>query len=212
MDGVAQQGRGLLAVPGRVHVAEHFQEQRHVVRQLVGGGLDAVFAVLLDQVDHGLAAVAALAVHVLEQMQRMRRVTVEGGNVVFLQGDEIGAAQRVEQRRQPPVCIGGGAEQAVDLGQGVQQLRLGVGEQGGEQVVQRRLGHDGLRWHQAALVFLRETGMLMVDTLAFLRPKSVPSDTPPEQPLPKLKPHAPFSSKLSCVISLCEAGMTKRSS
>ena len=39
-------------------LAEVFQQQRQVVRQLPGIQLEAILAIGLDQVDHGLAAVA----------------------------------------------------------------------------------------------------------------------------------------------------------
>ncbi len=48
------------------------------------------------QVDHRLAAVAALAVHMLEQMQRQRARAVEQQDVAFLQVVEIAGGDFLE--------------------------------------------------------------------------------------------------------------------
>jgi hypothetical protein len=47
----------------------------------VGDVESALFGIELEQVDHGLAAVAALAVDMLEEMQRQRSRTVEQQSV-----------------------------------------------------------------------------------------------------------------------------------
>ena len=89
VDGLVQQRLGLVGVDH----AQELQEQRHMVRQFRHHGFKAMVAVGLQQVHHGLAPVAAFAVHVLEQVQRVRAVAVEGGDVGFLQRDQGLAAQ-----------------------------------------------------------------------------------------------------------------------
>ena len=69
--------------PGRRRSRPGTPEQRHMVRQFRHHGFKAMVAVGLQQVHHGLAPVAAFAVHVLEQVQRVRAVAVEGGDVGF---------------------------------------------------------------------------------------------------------------------------------
>ncbi|ABA50829.1 hypothetical protein BURPS1710b_2760 [Burkholderia pseudomallei 1710b] len=217
VDRVAEQVRRVRAVAVAVAVArdraEELDEERHVVGQLVADGLEAVAPVFVEQIDHRLAAVAALAVHVLEQMQRMRRRAVERRDVAFLQLDQRRRAQRFDERRERRARAGLRVERAFDLGQRVEQRLLGIGEQGGQNRIDR---HDVflVRCAHAALAFLRVTvGSAAYDTaVSFLRPNSVPSDVPPEQPLPNEKPQLPFSSKLSSAISLCDDGITKRSS
>ncbi len=73
MRGLAQQLTGL----GERKRREIFEEQRHEIRQLGGTDREAVLLVLRLEVDHGLAAIAALAVDVLEQVQRQRPRAVE---------------------------------------------------------------------------------------------------------------------------------------
>ena len=90
-----------------------FQHHGQVVGQLVRSQKQARFFVGLDQVDHGRAAVARIAVHVLEQVQRGAATTVEQLDVLGLD----------VQRR-----LGGQVpEQRVELGQpGGRQSRLGA--------------------------------------------------------------------------------------
>ena len=57
----------------------------------------AGFLVLRLEIDHGLAAVAALAMHVLEQMQRQRARAVEQQHVALLQIVEIAAGELSQQ-------------------------------------------------------------------------------------------------------------------
>ena len=66
-----------------------FQEQRQKVRQLAGGRRVAALLVEFEQVDHCLAAIAALAMDVLEQVQRQRARAVEQQAVTLLQVVEI---------------------------------------------------------------------------------------------------------------------------
>ncbi len=81
MGRLGQQVVGLRARAGR----QELQEQRNEVRQL--GRVDFKPAVLIDrlEIDHGLAAVAAFAMHMLEQVQRQRTGAVEQHNITLLQ-------------------------------------------------------------------------------------------------------------------------------
>ena len=56
---------------------QEFEEQRQKVGQLAGGRLKAMAAIECDKIGHRLAAVAAFAVHMLEQMQRQRAAAIE---------------------------------------------------------------------------------------------------------------------------------------
>ena len=138
----------------------------------------------------------------------MGAVAVEGGDVGLLQRDQVLAGQVADQRLQGFLGFRIGGQRALDLGQGVQQFLFGVAEQRGKQAIKAH----GVLPSQAA-AFLRDFGMSMKISLPCgLRPNSVPSETPPEQPLPKVKPQLPFSLKLSSTISLWLQGTTKRSS
>ena len=64
---------------------QEFEEQRHVIRQFVRRDHEPGVFVHRLQIDHGLAAVAAFAVDVLEQMQRQRLAAVEQQAVALLQ-------------------------------------------------------------------------------------------------------------------------------
>ena len=92
-----------------------------------------MFAVLLDQIHHRLAAVARFAVDMLEQMQRVRRVLIEGGHVILLQFNQRFLAQQAEQ------CLQTGRGFSIDTRflnqQGLRFIQmvypclLGIGEQ-----------------------------------------------------------------------------------
>ena len=62
---IMMEREGISGRPGRGEL----QEQRQVVRQLRRRRLVARLLVELKQIDHRLPAVAALAMHVLEEMQ-----------------------------------------------------------------------------------------------------------------------------------------------
>ena len=81
MRGLAQHVAGLLGRQRR----EKFQEQRQEIRQFGRAHEQAGFLVLRLEVDHGLTAVAALAMHVLEQMQGQRTRMIEQQHVALLQ-------------------------------------------------------------------------------------------------------------------------------
>ena len=113
-------------------LGEEFEEQRHVVGQLAGDGLEALRLVLLEQVDHGLAAGAVFAVDVLEQVQRVRGVAVEGGDVFFLEGDEVAGFEVGDERFDLRGDGGVRGECGTDLAERVEQVLLGVAQQGRE--------------------------------------------------------------------------------
>ena len=84
-------------------VDEKFEEQRQEIRQLVRRRWRGhVLSYMVLQIDHGLAAVAAFAMHVLEQMQRQRARAVEQQDVALLQVVEIAAGDVVEQTIELP--------------------------------------------------------------------------------------------------------------
>ena len=68
MRGLSEQFARFRERPGR----QELEEQRHEIRQLVGRDDEPGVFVHGFQIDHGLAAVAAFAVDVFEQMQGER--------------------------------------------------------------------------------------------------------------------------------------------
>ena len=50
-------------------------------------------AIQLDQIGHGLPAIAAFAMHMLEQMQRQRAAAVEQREVTLLQFVDVASGQ-----------------------------------------------------------------------------------------------------------------------
>ncbi|MNI35251.1 hypothetical protein D3C73_892700 [compost metagenome] len=76
------------------------QVQRDVVRQLLDADGKPGFFVLRHHVDHGLATVAGLAVHVLEQQQRQRAAPAEQRTVVLLSVHQVIAADQLQQLEQ----------------------------------------------------------------------------------------------------------------
>ena len=68
---------------------QELEKERQVVRQLVGGHLEAVRRVELLQLNHRLPPVPALPVHVLEEVQRQRTRPVEQEDVALLEVVEI---------------------------------------------------------------------------------------------------------------------------
>jgi hypothetical protein len=180
---------------------QEFQEQRHVVGQLVAHHLQAMALVLFHQVHHGLTAVARFAVDMLEQVQRVRRAAVER-HILLLQVDQVPLAQMGQQRRQR--ACRSAPRQRLELRAAAVPLRI-------QQQVESswkpcvRLVH---RFLFLAPFFrhLHEDGRLLL-----LAEQAGIADAA-EQPLPKLKPQLPFSLKLSSTISLWLDGITKRSS
>ena len=91
---------------------------------------------MVQQVDHGLAAIAQFAVAVLVEMQRQRARVIEQRDVTRLRVHQVGAAQiRHERRERAPLGLGQrafGLENGRHLVQAVDQLLLGVDEQRGQ--------------------------------------------------------------------------------
>ena len=135
------------------------------------------------EVDHRLAAVAAFAVHVLEDVQRQRTRAVEQQHVALLQIVEIPRGDLLQEAleaiavelRQAALAIEGSAH----LRDRRLQLRRRVGEQSGENLERppHEMNSVGVR-----TVFLRGA------------PNRLVSVRPSEQPLPNEKPHEPRSS------------------
>ena len=105
-----------------------------MIGQLARAHEQAVTLVERLEVDHRLAAVAALAVHVLEQVQRQRARAVEQQHVALLQVVEIAAW------RAPPGCGRGGrgcaaagAPLGIERGAHLRDRRLQLGRRIGQQ-------------------------------------------------------------------------------
>ena len=130
--GVAQQAARFTGFAS----GQELQKQRHIVRQFVRHRFEIVTAILLDQVHHGLTARAVFAVDVLEQVQRLGRVAVEGLHITFLQADEVAAFQRQQQRLQHGGRRGAVRQQVPHIVDGVDQLRLRVAQQHGQGFVE----------------------------------------------------------------------------
>ena len=132
------------------------------------------------QIDHGLAAVAAFAVDVLEQMQGERLAAVEQQAIALLQVVEIAG------RDFPDQPIDGSAARRRHQFFSVQhrgEFRRGVDQRLGR-IAQER-GQHLERLHQAISIgFLALRG----------EPNRLVSVSPPEQPLPKVKPQEPRMS------------------
>ena len=85
------------------------------------------------EVDHGLAAIPAFAVDVLEQMQRQRPGTVEQEYVTFLYVHQVAIAEAVDEfdeaaprgRIDEAVTLQGRAK----LGAGGADILVGIGQQ-----------------------------------------------------------------------------------
>jgi hypothetical protein len=126
---LAQEGAGLLGRLGRRVLQHHGQ----VVGQLARRQEEAGRFVGLDQVDHGRAAVAAVAVHVLEQVQRGAAAAVEQLDIIGFDLEGVPAVQPIDER----VEFGQAAEgqrtlvvqRGAQLGQVGAQFGVGVAQQ-----------------------------------------------------------------------------------
>ena len=202
MRGLRQERARLVERPGR----QEFQEQRQVVRQLVGRQDQPAPLVVGGEVDHRLAAVAALAVDMLEQMQRQPPRLVEEVDVALLEVEEVAPAESGGERRKRRPILGRNQslrrDGGLDLRQGGDEVLRGIGEHR-----RQRLERPGgiVAGHHATSIGLEAFFGLLV-------PKRLVSVAPPEQPLPKEKPQEPRRSALSSFHSRCAVGMTKRSS
>ncbi len=166
--GFGQRGAGF----GLRQQGEELQEQRQVVGQFVRRGLEAVAAVERDQVGHRLPAVAAFAVHVLEQMQRQAAAAVEQRDVAFLQVVDVRGGQ-VGQERAERITEGWCADRLGDFRNAGLQFLRGVGQQGGEGAIDA--GHHATS----------------IGDFAFLPPPNRSKPVRPLQPSPKEKPQEP---------------------
>ena len=79
---------------------EEFEQHRQMVRQFRPRRLEAAGAVGLQQIDHRAAALAALAVDMLEEVERQRARTVEKQHEAFLQVEDVALGQLAQQRFQ----------------------------------------------------------------------------------------------------------------
>ncbi len=73
------------------------QVQRDVIRQLFDADGKTGLFVLRHHVDHGLAAVARLAMHMFKQQQRQRAAAAEQSTVVLLAVHQVVLADQFEQ-------------------------------------------------------------------------------------------------------------------
>ncbi len=110
-----------------------FQEKRQEIRQFLGGRCEAAILIELDQVHHRLATIPALAMDMLEQVQRERTGPVEKQDVAFLRLDRVAGGERVDQAgqrlalrcRQPGLPF----ENRNEFRQGGQEIGIGIGQQ-----------------------------------------------------------------------------------
>ena len=84
----------------RVENRAIFEIDRQVIRQLFGLQVEADFLVLRQQVDHGLAAITRVAMHLLEQIERGAATAVEGVNELGLQVHQIGGGHMLDEATQ----------------------------------------------------------------------------------------------------------------
>ena len=165
--------------PGR----KKFEEQRQEVRQLGGAHEQVVLLVQRLEVDHRLAAVAALAVHVLEQMQRQRARAVEQQHVALLQVVEIADGDVVDQEHRA-VCGQPAGTRFSSRCTAVRSSSAAPCSSLRRIAQQRRQHLEGLGHHAISIGFLARFGL----------PNRLVSVVPPEQPLPNEKPHEPRRS------------------
>ena len=114
---------------------EVLEVQRDVVRQLAQADGEAGLGVLRHQVDHGLAAIAGLAMHVLEQEQRQRAAAVEQVGVALLHVHQVAFGQLVEQAAQREALLradlAGRGDRLGQLGVTIAQMLVRVVQQQG---------------------------------------------------------------------------------
>ena len=88
-----------LARLGKVAAAQIFEQDRQVIRQLARRKLEAARSIEPLEIDHGLAAVAAVAMQMLEQMERRRAPAVEQVDITLLGLEQIAVGELVDQRQ-----------------------------------------------------------------------------------------------------------------
>ena len=164
---------------------QELQEQRQVVRQLVGGHLEAVRRVELLQLHHGLSPVAALPVDVLEQMERERPRPIEEEDVALLDVVEVTLGElggEPAKRSAPP------------LGQHALLVENRRERRGRRRDLLCRVGEQEGQHLEGADHRMNSVGVRTVTDRRRGPPKRFGRDDPPELSLPKLKPHEPWRS------------------
>ena len=165
----------------------------------------------LAQIDHGRATVSAVAVHVLEQMQRRAAAAVEELDVIGLHVQRPAARQAADECVQfSQTCraeCAFFAQRRLQFRQVGTQFGVWIAQQVGQHTQAHRhwLGRGGKEAHV-------QTPALMGMVRFFSVPKRLVSVTPSLHPLPKLKPQPPRTLKAFSAYSRCVVGMTKRSS
>ncbi len=197
MPGIGQGLARLVHGPGR----EELQQDRQMVRQFRPDRFEATRPVGLQQVDHRRAARPALAMHVLEEIERERARAVEEEHETLLQVVEIARAEIAQQRFQLRHPLLGDQRLGAQQGRDLRRRRLQIGAR----IAQQR--RHCLEGHVHGFI---ASGMV---SPRFLPPKSEPDEVPVEQPLPSVKPQPPRRPMMSSSASSRWAvGMTKRSS
>ena len=164
----------------------------------------------LREVDHRRPALARVAVHVLEEMQRGCAPAVEELHVVGFDVQRVAAVKPADQRVELGETAGRqrvlAAQDLRHLGQMAAPLGVGVAQQRGQHA-QRARRRRGPGWkrraHTAALI-----GMVRFFSL----PNRLVALLPSEQPLPNEKPQPPRTLNAFSAYSRCVDGMTNRSS
>ena len=183
MHRLAEQFARFLFGPGR----KEFEEHRQVIRKFLGADLEALGFIHRHQVDHGLAAIAALAVHVLEQMQRQHARAVEQEDVALLRVIEIEAGNVVGQHAEKSLLAL--ADSRV-VGKRRLQLRHCL-KQLLSRIREEERDHFQRNVHRRAP---QKTSVGVCTVFLRLAPNRSTVELPPEQPLPKEKPQEPRTS------------------
>ncbi len=164
-----------------------FEEQRQIVRQFLCIDLETGVLIHPHEIDHGLSAIAALAMDMLEDVQRKRPRAVEELHIALLRLIEIAVADEGDQAVGQPAQAGRKIMLAI---QRRFQFRLpglqfgrGIGQQ-------QRKNLQGLVHHACS----RKISVGVWTTFRRFAPNRSSVDVPPEQPLPKLNPQDPRTS------------------
>src|SRR5262249_18364133 len=80
-----------------VPTAQIFEHHGEEVRQLARGELEPGPVIELLELDHGVAAIAAFAVQMLEEVERQRAPAIEQVDVAFLGREQFAAAELVDE-------------------------------------------------------------------------------------------------------------------
>ena len=85
--------------------------------------------VFAQQIQQRVTPLTALAVDVLEQVQRLAARAIKLRHVLLLQPDQLRRAQMLEERPQLRTDARRGRQRCLDLGQRIDQLLLRVAQQ-----------------------------------------------------------------------------------